>query len=266
MRPHRHHWALLRSGVLMVWFKVDDKLHDHRKARQAGVAAMGLWLLAGSWSSDNLTDGFVPESVLSRWERNYGRLVSRLVDAELWVPESQHGEKGYRFHDWEKQNPTRSDVQKEREHARARMANVRAMRKARSAEQQANVREKFAGSSESVRLTRPDPTRPVVPSELENPLPPSAKSSRGSRLPDDWQPSAELVAWVRAECPTIDHRAETENFRDWWHAKAGRDSTKMDWDLTYKMWMRRTRTQTAKPQRGEPRYFNSAPNQMRIEI
>ena len=44
-----------------MWFKVDDKLHDHRKARKAGKAAMGVWVLAGSWSMDNETDGFVPD-------------------------------------------------------------------------------------------------------------------------------------------------------------------------------------------------------------
>lgn len=27
----------------MPWFKVDDRLHDHFKARQAGKAAMGVW-------------------------------------------------------------------------------------------------------------------------------------------------------------------------------------------------------------------------------
>ena len=51
----------------MAWFKVDDKLHDHRKARRAGKAAIGVWVLAGSWAMDNLTDGFVPEVVLLRW-------------------------------------------------------------------------------------------------------------------------------------------------------------------------------------------------------
>ena len=46
----------------MSWFKIDDKLHSHKKvARLHGIAPMGLWALAGSWSSSQETDGFIPE-------------------------------------------------------------------------------------------------------------------------------------------------------------------------------------------------------------
>lgn len=82
----------------MPWFKVDDKLHDHRKTRAAGKAAMGVWVLAGSWSADNLTDGFVPASVLSRWGTRAD--ANKLVSAGLWVADEQDGEKGWRFHQW----------------------------------------------------------------------------------------------------------------------------------------------------------------------
>ena len=87
-----------------MWFKVDDKLHDHRKARKAGKAAMGLWVLAGSWSMDNETDGFVPADVLSRW----GTIsdAKRLVEAGLWTRETFHGEPGFRFHDWGRFQPS----------------------------------------------------------------------------------------------------------------------------------------------------------------
>lgn len=82
----------------MTWFRVDDQLHEHRKARKAGKAAMGVWVLAGSWSMDNETDGFVPEEVLARW--GTGSDVAKLVAANLWSPETFQGEKGWRFHDW----------------------------------------------------------------------------------------------------------------------------------------------------------------------
>lgn len=82
----------------MPWFKVDDKLHDHRKARKAGKAAMGVWVLAGSWSMDNLTDGFVPDDVLTRWGTRAD--AGRLVAAGLWYVDEHAGERGWRFHDW----------------------------------------------------------------------------------------------------------------------------------------------------------------------
>ena len=88
----------------MAWFKVDDKLHDHRKARKAGKAAMGVWVLAGSWSMDNETDGFIPADVLSRWGTTSD--ARRLVDVGLWQRETFHGEDGYRFHDWTRFQPS----------------------------------------------------------------------------------------------------------------------------------------------------------------
>ena len=81
-----------------MWFKVDDKLHDHRKTRVAGKSAMGLWVLAGSWSGDNMTDGFIPESILRRWGNRAD--AARLVTAGLWRIDDLDGEQGWRFHDW----------------------------------------------------------------------------------------------------------------------------------------------------------------------
>jgi hypothetical protein len=87
----------------MPWFKVDDKLHDHHKSRLAGKAAMGVWALAGSWCMANETDGFVPETVLSRWGTK--RDAARLVEVGFWRTATRHGEPGWRFHDWLKYQP-----------------------------------------------------------------------------------------------------------------------------------------------------------------
>jgi len=45
----------------MPWFKVDDALHSHPKTRKAGLAAMGLWVVAGSFSASYMTSGFISE-------------------------------------------------------------------------------------------------------------------------------------------------------------------------------------------------------------
>ena len=65
-----------------------------------------------------------------------------------------------------------------------------------------------------------------------------ARSPVGSRLPEDWEPSADMLAWAKAERPDIDPLAETENFRDHWLAKAGKDATKLDWRRTWRKWIR----------------------------
>ena len=98
----------------MAWFKVDDGLHDHRKARavrrshetkRRDVAPFGLWVTAGSWSGANGTAGFVPTEVLEEWDDDATELARRLVDAGLWWPTVVEGEPGYGFHDWDDRNP-----------------------------------------------------------------------------------------------------------------------------------------------------------------
>lgn len=100
----------------MTWFKVDDGLHKHRKrirlgVNAAGFAAMGLWTIAGSWSSDELTEGWIPDDVLDYLAPGFGRrLAERLVRAGLWHRLTRDGEDGHQFHDWADTNPTREEA------------------------------------------------------------------------------------------------------------------------------------------------------------
>lgn len=111
----------------MTWFKVDDGLHRHRKARIAGLEAMGLWTLAGSWVGDELNDGFVPASVLFAWSREHAlELAARLEQAGLWEPTVHLGEEGWIFHDWHEFNPSRAEVEARREAERTKKRRQRA--------------------------------------------------------------------------------------------------------------------------------------------
>jgi hypothetical protein len=140
----------------MPWFKVDDHLHDHPKARKAGAEAMGLWVLAGSYAADNLTDGFVPEHTLSRWTRRGKALAQRLVAAGLWFTDTQDDEPGWRFHEWEQRQPMRAAKLAERE-ARAAAGRVGGQASGRS-RREANTKQVASGVLEPP--SRPDPTRP----------------------------------------------------------------------------------------------------------
>jgi len=98
-----------------MWFKVDDKLHSHRKLRKslrghpkkrADIGPMGLWVAAGSWSGDNLTDGFIPEWYVSSLDDDWEALAARLVEARLWgVDADEDGEPGWRFLHWSDERP-----------------------------------------------------------------------------------------------------------------------------------------------------------------
>lgn len=74
------------------------------------------------------------------------------------------------------------------------------------------------------------------------PPPPAARADarkRGTRLPDDFTVTPEMVAWARENTPGVNGSYETAKFVDYWRAKAGRDATKTDWVGTWRNWMRK---------------------------
>lgn len=234
----------------MVWFKVDDSFHSHPKVLAAEPAALGLWVVAGTWSSANLTDGFVPDHVLPRLLPDSAQLAEQLVTCGLW----RRAKGGHRFHDWGDYNPSSTDVRRERDAARERMRTLRAKRKGTdqtancSGEQPPNVRAKF------VTPTRPDPTRSSPNGELQegsppaSPVPPKGgKTDSGTRLPDQFPVSAEMAAWAREKAPscgTADHEA----FCDYWRGVPGAKGRKRDWEATWRNWMRREHERRASRQ------------------
>jgi hypothetical protein len=66
---------------------------------------------------------------------------------------------------------------------------------------------------------------------------PTRARARGTRLPDDFEVTAEMVAWFRERCPGLDGKTETEKFRNYWRAKSGQAATKLDWPATWRNWM-----------------------------
>lgn len=116
---------LLGGGQpLMVWFNVDDNLHDHPKARKAGLEAVGLWTVCGSFSSQYLTEGFVPGWKVEAY-RNGLKLAQKLVDAGLWVYAEMDGEQGWRFHQWDQRNRTKAQVEADKAANRERQRKFR---------------------------------------------------------------------------------------------------------------------------------------------
>jgi hypothetical protein len=63
---------------------------------------------------------------------------------------------------------------------------------------------------------------------------------RGTRLPDDWEPSAADLEWLGTEqLSRADAIRETDKFRDYWHAQPGQRGVKLDWSLTWRNWIRK---------------------------
>jgi len=142
----------------MVWFKVDDTLAFHEKAVRAGNPAMGLWVRAGSWCAQMLTEGFVPDHMVATLGTK--AQAKALTDAGLWVREDD----GYRFHEWLNYNPTAEEVRAEQ--ARKHEAKVAAGRAGGLASGVARRKHKGSRSEAEAKQNRsetkprPDPSRP----------------------------------------------------------------------------------------------------------
>jgi hypothetical protein len=147
----------------MTWFKVDDSFHAHPKVLATEPDALGLWVVAGAWSSAHLTDGFVPTHALSRLLPGSDDLARKLVTAGLW----RRAKGGYQFHDWCNYQPTADDVRTMRE-KRANAGRIGGVASGK-------VRSKPASKSEALASptveppTRPDPLKNNTSSSTATP-------------------------------------------------------------------------------------------------
>ena len=141
------------------WFKVDDQLAFNAKVMLAGNSAMGLWVRAGSWSSAQLTGGFVPAHMANAMANGMANPCDSdaLVMAGLW----NEAEGGFQFHDWAEFQPD-AEVEK---------AKRKATSDARSRAGKAGAQARWAGKPDGKPManasaengkpmppTRPDPT------------------------------------------------------------------------------------------------------------
>jgi hypothetical protein len=126
-----------------------------------------------------------------------------------------------------------------------------------AAERQRRYRERKSGSDVPERddhhngdaesdVTPPSRDARVTPQETETEAEkekpkPTVSSKRGTRwqkgqkVPDEWK------AWARANFPSVEpYRLSTEvrKFEDYWPAQPGRAGIKIDWELTWRNWLR----------------------------
>jgi hypothetical protein len=141
----------------VTWFKVDDRLCIHDKARAAGLRAMGLWVMAGSHSASVEADGFVPEWFVASFPTGRRDAVA-LVDVGLWTKVAG----GWQFHEWDELNPTHAELESQRE------AGARRQRRARNAARNGvtGAETDDVTDAETVGggfgVSPRDPTRPLV--------------------------------------------------------------------------------------------------------
>jgi hypothetical protein len=95
----------------MAWFRLEGRGAFHHKVVAAGDEAYGAWVRAGQWSSDQLTDGFIPVAVALQINRR-AKVWDKLCDVRLL----HKVDGGYQVHDFLDWNPS-SEVERERREA-----------------------------------------------------------------------------------------------------------------------------------------------------
>lgn len=129
----------------MPWVRIDEHAMNHPKIRGISDGAFRLWVEGLSYCQMFLTDGSITDQAMrGLWAYSPKRRADLLASG-LW----EQSELGVRVHDYLQWNESREHVMAAREHAKNRMANIRA----RSREHTANER----GSSGEVTLTHTTP-------------------------------------------------------------------------------------------------------------
>ena len=86
------------------------------------------------------------------------------------------------------------------------------------------------------------------------------KSTRGTRIDPDWQPSqADLQHAFKKGLTNDTTREQAERFRDYWISKAGAGGVKLDWSATWRNWIASYCERSAKAGRSNPVRNNGKP-------
>lgn len=231
----------------MTFFPIPDEFYRDPPFLGWSAEAYALWMLAGSWSADRLTDGSVPTTALALFPPNVSAAAEELVERRVW----KRARGGFQYLDWPKEC-SRAVVEAKREAARTKKARQRA---GYSAPPQQTRRSKGVVSPGDRPGDNPGDspgTDPGSPSPSSKPgnqgkedQPPSGVGAHtratATRIPDDFDPTDAMVAWAREKTPLVG-RHETDQFRDYWAAADGRTARKRDWVAAWRVWMRKAQT------------------------
>jgi hypothetical protein len=219
----------------VTWFKIDDAFWAHPKTMALSTEAIALWVRAGSWSCQQLTDGIIPDRSLPLFSAS-SLAVAELVEVGFWI----EIEGGHEYHDWDEYQETSEVVKARRAKARERMRSVRANKERTEGERAGELRAQFAKSSLNPDPTRPDPTEgSKEPSSSKRKKPEIA-------LPSSWSPTPSH--FDRATKDGLDIAKQVERFRN--HAEA-HDRRAANWNAAFTMWLSK-----AQPEPSAARTYN----------
>jgi hypothetical protein len=207
-----------------------DGMPEHPKIEALSDAAFRLLVSTWCWCNRNRTNGMVAQT---SWDkRGTKRARKELIDAGL----ADVVDGGVVMHDY-------------LEHQRSAEEIDELSAKRREAGKKGGKAKANALASAKQELKQ-NAGKAVAEQEEELARDTSSKSARAraTRIPDDWRPRPEDVAWQRAEHIADDlARRELPKFRDYWAGVSGERGRKVDWPATWRNWLRRAVENTPGP-------------------
>jgi len=161
----------------MAWVRLEDKFHLNPKVVAAGNAGAGLYVRLLSYCADQLTDGFIPDSV----SKIFGKKseISTLISHKLCV----RVDGGLRIPDYLEFNPSREDVLADQatKHqvkvAAGKLGGIASGVARRKHKRSSDEAEEQANGKRNEAPTRPDPTLTTQVEDDETSLTCPASSS-----------------------------------------------------------------------------------------
>lgn len=232
------------------WFRVYVETISDQKVRKLHAAERWLWIAILSASRESIepgrllihTDLPMDERDLARYADMDPRAVRKALPKMLQLGMIAMDGSIITIPNWAARQYESDDV------------NARSQRfRERQKQQQSNVHSNVATPLQKGTLQRCSVT-PDTDTDKEEP--PSLRSGgaggaqearkrrQGERLPDGWRPDPTIHSEMRVKFPHVNTELETEKFKDYWHAKAGKDATKLDWQATWRNWIRNAAERT----------------------
>ncbi|MES2635826.1 MAG: DUF1376 domain-containing protein [Pseudomonadota bacterium] len=159
------------------------------------------------------------------------------------------------FFKLESQHYSHSRIDKELHDAK--ISKEKAEEKARKAAekrwgQEAAKQEQSPSSSNatSIASSNQQAMHDLCPSPSPSPSPIKTLNSKAgasaTRLPKDWQPSESDISFCLKERPELNPQSVADQFRDYWIGIAGVKGRKLDWEATWRNWVRNEKSFNAK--------------------
>lgn len=223
-----------------LYARFDINMDEHPKIFLLSDAAFRALVESTMYSRRQLSDGAIPKAlVLRKWgQAVLDELTANDPDKPSWFLSTRNGIEVVMIHDFEKHQTTTGDIEAKR--AAGKKGAEARWNRGKDTEPIAGGIAGAIGEPSDKHATPMAITE--TETETSNPLNPpkgeKEETGKGTRLSDEWHPSAEDIKAVQEQCPGFNYEREHLNFVDYWQSKPGAGGRKVSWSRTWRSWMR----------------------------